>query len=532
MANAVEFSIVGRDKFSKTLGKSRQALNDTVKIMSGFGVTAAIAMGVAAKAIIDVGSKTEDLRIRMNAMLGSVAEGNKVFQDMTEFAGQVPFSYDAIMESATQLSGVMKGGVKEINEWMPMIADLAAVSGLSIEQTTEQVVRMYSAGAGAADLFRERGITSMLGFQAGVSYSAEETKTKLIEAFETPMSKFRGAANELSTTWTGVMSMIGDKWFTIKSVIADSGLFNYFKAIAIVIDEYMGKAFQNTKDNAAKWSNSIIDGIRTIVNPVAFMADVFRGLEAVWDGLKVIFSKFIESTIFSIYKLVEGFRELSSWVGIDIGPFETLENVLTAVHNTTEKLGKEFKETIGAPMPSEHIEAFADNVEMAFLELQEKSAEMRDSQIDDQKRITEETLEQLDQRIENTRNLNQTQIDLMTTYAEELSEIYDLTMADIFNNMQSLGDATSDIISSAFSSLTSGIGDAVASAIVDGESLSASMGKVLKNVAKQVISNYIAMGVQRWIMAGIFQTATFSEASSALSASFALAYANAFETTA
>ena len=87
----------------------------------------------------------------------------------------------------------------------------------------------------------------MLGFEAGVAVTAEETRKKLIEAFESPMSKFRGASKELATTWEGVMSMIGDKWFNIRSVIADAGLFNYFKAIAMAIDDWMGTALDNTK---------------------------------------------------------------------------------------------------------------------------------------------------------------------------------------------------------------------------------------------------------------------------------------------
>ena len=99
-----------------------------------------------------------------------------MFETMSKFAAKVPFEYEKIMSSATALAGVMEGGVDEVEQWMPMISDLAAVSRLSIEETTGQIIRMYSAGAAAADLFRERGITAMLGFQAGARYTAEETR--------------------------------------------------------------------------------------------------------------------------------------------------------------------------------------------------------------------------------------------------------------------------------------------------------------------------------------------------------------------
>lgn len=109
------------------------------------GGTAAIVRGIqnVSMQFIDAAREAESFRLRLNILLGSTREGGRAFEEMAEFAGQVPFEYREIMSSATQLAGVMEGGVDEINDWMPMIADLAAVSGLSIEKTTEQVVRMY-----------------------------------------------------------------------------------------------------------------------------------------------------------------------------------------------------------------------------------------------------------------------------------------------------------------------------------------------------------------------------------------------------
>jgi len=59
---------------------------------------------------------------------------------------------------------------------------------------------MYSAGAASADLFRERGILAMLGFQAGVTYSAEETRQRLMQAWLEPESKFKGMTGEMAKT--------------------------------------------------------------------------------------------------------------------------------------------------------------------------------------------------------------------------------------------------------------------------------------------------------------------------------------------
>ncbi len=373
--NEVEFSIRGKDKYSKQFSKLHKTIDKTAKVAAGFGVAFAVSAGVAGKAIIDVGDKTENLKLRMSTMLGSVAEGNKVFSDMTKFASEVPFAYEDIMSSATQLSGILKGGSEEIAQTMPMIADLAAVSGLSIEKTTEQVSRMFSAGAGAADLFRERGINAMLGFKAGVAVTAEETKARLIDAFEDPMSKFRGASAKLATTWSGIMSMIGDKWFAIKSQIADAGVFNYFKAIATVINDLMGQALDNTRENAVTWSNVIIDGIRSVMNAVGIMADMWQGLKAVWIGLKLAFAKAVEFILQGMVSLSDSVKDLLSnipWVTIKEG-VSGLTGILNQAKLRSAELGEELDNIVNQPMPSEAVENFAVQVEETFIKLNELS---------------------------------------------------------------------------------------------------------------------------------------------------------------
>ena len=210
---------------------------------------ALIAIGVAAlamgKSFIKSASTAEQYKIRLNALLGSAKKGNQLFKDMAEYAGRVPFEYREIMGAATQLSGVMRGGVDEIKKWMPMIGDLAAVSGLSIEQTTGQVIRMYSAGAASADMFRERGITAMLGFTAGVKYSVADTRKMLMDAWNDPASKFKGATAELAKSWSGLMSMFSDAWFQFQTAVMDKGPFDAIKKLAQSWLDFVKRITQN-----------------------------------------------------------------------------------------------------------------------------------------------------------------------------------------------------------------------------------------------------------------------------------------------
>ena len=220
--------------------------------------------------LIDAASTSEDYRLRLNALLGDVREGSKLFAEMTAYASKVPFQYREIMGAATALSGVMSGGVDEIKRWIPLIGDLAAASGLGFEETTSQVIRMYSAGAASADLFRERGILAMLGFTAGVSYSVEDTRRMMFEAWDSTGSKFKGLTEQMGGTWKGIMSMFGDMWFAFRNMVADAGLWEYMKNGA----QSLLDKITELKDNGtlAEWAQKISDSMIAASKWVSDMA--------------------------------------------------------------------------------------------------------------------------------------------------------------------------------------------------------------------------------------------------------------------
>lgn len=251
--------------------------NLTRSIFSLKGAMAGLGVGALAKQFLDAASGAEQYRVRLNVLLGSVAEGNRLFAEMSKYAAQTPFEYEEIMGAATALSGVLKGGVDEINQWMPLIGDLAAAAGLGIQETTGQVQRMLSAGANSADMFRERGVLAMLGFQAGVQISAEETKQRLLAAWTDTNSRFRGATAQLATTWDGTMSMLSDKWFMFRNQIMDAGLFEYLKAAGRVIDADLGGALANNEEAAKRWADTIIGSIESMTIGVAKFVDVMDG---------------------------------------------------------------------------------------------------------------------------------------------------------------------------------------------------------------------------------------------------------------
>lgn len=262
------------------------------QIFSFKGALAGLGLGLVSKSFLDAASTTEQLRIRMEVLLGSVSEGNRLFDEMTKFASKVPFEFEEIMQSATQLSGVMKGGVDEITQWLPLIGDLAATSGLSIQETTEQIARMYSAGAASADKFRERGISAMLGFKAGVSVSAEDTRKQLMASWNAMDSQFRGATDRLATTWSGTMSMFSDRWFAFRNDVMNAGPFQFLKASFNEILKIIDARWGDTQNLAEEIGKSIVEFFKKVVLGTAGVIDALSGpisflmkaLQSFWDG--------------------------------------------------------------------------------------------------------------------------------------------------------------------------------------------------------------------------------------------------------
>lgn len=489
MANVIQFTILGIDKaspvfkrFATSMGGVASNVTQKFRALQAqatslYGALAALGGVAVAKSFINAASTSENLRVRLTALLGSVAEGNRLFEEMVHFAGQVPFEYEEIMNSATTLAGVVKGGVDEVTNLMPMITDLAAVSGLTMQQTTEQVVRMFSAGAGSADLFRERGILAMLGFEAGVKISAEETRKTLIRAWEDPESKFRGVTAELATTWDGLMSMMSDKWFQFRTTVMDAGVFNFLKALAITFNNDMGQGLEESRARAEQWANTIIDGIRAVMRGVAVMANGFRGLQVIWASLLVAWEgvKFaILAAITAIATKLENFInstiEAIDWLTSKIPGIgenfklgeEAMVDFTSTLIDSMDESGAAIDEAVQnwhnlmmEPIPSEAIENFMANVELKYQELQEKTAEMMAATSDNLTATVETATEKTNEAAEQ-----------VAAFAESMS---------------------------------TQVGNAVAGVLVDGGKMSDALKRVFSRMITQMIGSFISLKIHRAI---------------------------------
>ena len=289
-------------KAFRGMATSAQGFNNIVKSINlkaiaigAAAMTAAAAYGAKklTDEFLEAATAAESYKVRLNALLGTQQESARLFKTMSDYAARVPFQFNEIMAAATTLSGVMKAGADEVARYMPLIGDLAAVSGLSIQDTASQIIRMYSASAGAADMFRERGILAMLGFKAGVAYTTKETKKIMFEAWEGVDSKFRGVTYDLGKTWTGTMSMFSDQWFQFRNMVMDTSVFDAMKQSA---QETLNTIQEMKKDGRLdEWARDMAVGVllamQSVVGAFGFVKKSIEAIKLSILGLDKVLLK-------------------------------------------------------------------------------------------------------------------------------------------------------------------------------------------------------------------------------------------------
>jgi len=253
-SNVAKRSIMG---IGGAASKAKSAVFSLQGALIGLGA------GAVSKSIITTAAEVESLGVRLKFLTGSAEDGAKALEDMIEYASKVPFTLQDIQMAAPSLL-VVADNVNELNDLLTITGDLAAVSGLSFAETGMQLQRAMAGGIASADLFRERGISAFLGFEAGVSYSGERTKRMIKDMWRDGTTTAAGATLELADTFQGQVSMMQDAWFKMKLAIADTGVFEEASKVIVGITE--GLSDPSFKSGVEAFSENLLSLFRFSVD--------------------------------------------------------------------------------------------------------------------------------------------------------------------------------------------------------------------------------------------------------------------------
>ena len=243
---------------------------------------------------------------------------------------------------------------------LEITGNVAAVTGLDFRTAAEQIQRSFSAGIGAADLFREKGVRNMLGFQAGATVSIEQT----VEAFNKVFGrggKFGNSTDELAQTLTGTLSMIGDKVFNFKRVLLDAGFFSQLKKQFGDLNKSLEQNSETMDKIAITIGTALAVAVDKLVNGFKFLAE---HSDKVATAFKVFISLKIARTFIQIGRalipIVAGMRALVALSGAGLALVAASVAATTAtffalgkaIDNVEEKINKNLEANKKAYDPS------------------------------------------------------------------------------------------------------------------------------------------------------------------------------------
>ena len=338
-------------KMSDSFKKFDQALGKAIKRTALIGGAIGVAFGtVAIRKIVQTGSSIESLQIRLKQLFGSAEEGKKAFDVLAEFASKVPFSLAEIQQGAGSLAVVSKNA-EELRKNLEITGNAAALTGLDFATASSQIQRAFAGGAAASDLFRERGLNALLGFKAGATTTAEETVKVFAENLGAN-GKFGKTTDELASTLSGTLSMIGDKVFNFQKIIADEGFFEKYKEQFVKLDQILADNQQQIEQLGQELSITLVKAIELTVQALAFLNENLEELKIVLTaiaglaGLKILKDLLIAFGVIGGSKtFMDLFKKLPKQLQVAIGGAVALglaiKGIGMAMEESTEK-GKRF----------------------------------------------------------------------------------------------------------------------------------------------------------------------------------------------
>ena len=466
--------IVARDKATKALtglrgglARVRGAVFNLKNAFLGLGA------GLVIRNLVNTGRELENLQVRLKFLLKNTNEGAKAFDNMVKFASRVPFSLEEI-QSGSGILATVTDNAKDLQKMLEITGNVAAVTGLDFRTTAEQIQRSFSAGIGAADLFREKGVRNMLGFQAGATVSIEETE----KAFEKVFGRggqFGKATDDLAKTLGGTLSMLGDKIFAFKKTLLDAGFFAELKRQFGDLDKFL-------VNNAESIERIAIGFGTTLAKSVVGLVNIFKSLKENIDliitAFKILIAIKIVAFMISLGKAIvpvlAGLRGLAALSGVGI---TLVAASVAATALTFKELNAQIDKTIqGLNDSIDSNLALRDTMrELAILGREYKAS-------------TADTVRE-------TAILNR-EFEKIPSTAQKIIDKLDELNRKAMNELESKFRKISDIIAEGIDTGIKRTSEGIARSIVLGEKLSDTFKKIAQDAIIRILSGLIEMGIR------------------------------------
>ena len=474
-------------------------------------------------------------------------------------------AYGKSAEEAEQVSDVLFQTVKlgkttfgELANFLGPVLPMANTLGISLEEVGAAMSTMTAAGLRTdisatalratlssliqnASKFRDIGIDviKVAGEEGltGVMNRLKEATGGDIEAIQKLMPNVRALAAVLTITGSGAEKFTRD----LKEMRDAAGSTEEaFQKQSVTTKA----AWNEMKANFSAFAASVGEGLLPIVRAILkFGSWVLKFIRVSFSNIGILVAEFWTIDTFKIIPEVLAATFKAAFkvsATILVGMFKTLLDMtsagmrllvsaFTGGDTSFEHIGNAMRDGI-----KETFLAVGKTIEDEFAGVSKKIGVKFDNLTEDLdmslieesgKKIGESLGEGIKQGVESVGEKTQEKV-------LEISSVLEAKMAEWAMNVEPISIRVGDLITGTFDMIAERTGEAVANTIVDGENLGQAMKKLFKDVAKNVIKQLIAIGVQRLILAGVTRAMGIQQFASEAAQGAAAVYVNSFKSAA
>ena len=266
--------------FQRRLDKVKASIFNVRNALLGIGA------GAVVKGFVDAGIQVENLEVQLKALFGSAKAGKNALKIVTDFATKTPFELSNIQQGIVSLATVRKTAEKagvSFEELLKITGNTAVQLGGDFALASMQIQRAFSGGIGASELFRERGISAMAGFQAGTAYSIDQTIKKIRKAFGTD-GEFGNLIDELSKTLSGTVSNLKDAFFKFQIAVS-AGFFSELKKQLGDLKQFVDENDSNIKQFGVSVGQGLSRAIVKLAEATKYVVENFEMFKNILLGI-------------------------------------------------------------------------------------------------------------------------------------------------------------------------------------------------------------------------------------------------------
>lgn len=287
MTKKLNIDILARDKTARAFRSVNSGLENVRRRVFNLR-NALIGIGSIAvlRGFVNAGIEIENLGVQLKALFGSAEAGAKALEQVTKFASTTPFELRNIQQGVTALATVADKADEmgiSFEELLKITGNTAVQLGGDFAQASLNIQKSFSAGIGSADLFRDRAVTAMAGFEAGVKVSVDESIRGLAKAFGTG-GEFGNLTDELSKTLFGTISNLKDSFFQFQVAVSKG----FFPALSKELNT-LKRTIEDNQQTIEAYGKSVgenlVSGFEKAKDAVKALTPTFRVFSNIFRGV-------------------------------------------------------------------------------------------------------------------------------------------------------------------------------------------------------------------------------------------------------